>query len=92
MVTTQQKERGVVWPTRCDETYVESQKGPSQIPRHKHRAGLTTMDLEQANSQALIDQLITGLETLQDEYRNLFGQQDALERKLATARDQVRAS
>ncbi|EGP88839.1 uncharacterized protein MYCGRDRAFT_108640 [Zymoseptoria tritici IPO323] len=36
----------------------------------------------------LVRQLITGFETLQDEYGKLHSQHQALERKLATARDQ----
>ena len=38
----------------------------------------------------LVQQLATGFETLQDEYQKLYDQQQALERKLATAREQVR--
>jgi hypothetical protein len=38
----------------------------------------------------MVRQLITGFETLQDEYGKLHSQHQALERKLATARDQVR--
>ena len=38
----------------------------------------------------LVRQLAAGLETLQEEYQKLFGQHQVLERKLATAREQVR--
>nr|POE74622.1 hypothetical protein CFP56_37153 [Quercus suber] len=38
--------------------------------------------------QQLIDQLAIGFETLQDEYTKLFAQHGAVERKLATAREQ----
>lgn len=37
----------------------------------------------------LVRQLALGFETLQDEYQKLHGQHEALERKLATAREQV---
>ncbi|KAK0250305.1 hypothetical protein LTS16_008891 [Friedmanniomyces endolithicus] len=36
----------------------------------------------------LVEQLAAGFETLQEEYRKLFGQHQSLERKLATAREQ----
>lgn len=45
------------------------------------------MDYAEANS--LVQQLATGFETLQDEYQKLFGRHQALQRKLATAREQV---
>jgi hypothetical protein len=45
------------------------------------------MDYTEADK--LVKQLATGFETLQDEYQKLFGRHEALERKLATARDQV---
>ena len=38
----------------------------------------------------LVKQLTAGFDALQDEYEKLHGQHEALERKLATARDQVR--
>lgn len=47
------------------------------------------MDYTEADK--LVQQLATGFETLQDEYQKLHEQHQALERKLATARDQVRA-
>lgn len=46
------------------------------------------MDIAEADK--LVKQLSTGFETLQEEYQKLFGRHEALERKLATARDQVR--
>jgi len=45
------------------------------------------MDYTEADK--LVKQLSTGFETLQDEYQKLFGRQEALGRKLSTARDQV---
>lgn len=45
------------------------------------------MDYTEADK--LVKQLSTGFETLQEEYQKLFGRHEALERKLATARDQV---
>jgi cell division septum initiation protein DivIVA len=48
------------------------------------------MDYTEADK--LVKQLSTGFETLQEEYQKLFGQHEALERKLATARDQVSIS
>ncbi len=47
------------------------------------------MDYTEADK--LVRQLATGFETLQEEYQKLHEQHQALERKLATARDQVRA-
>ena len=44
-----------------------------------------------AETDALVKQLAAGFETLQDEYQKLHGQHQALERKLATAREQVSA-
>lgn len=41
------------------------------------------------DSDTLVQQLAAGFEALQEEYQKLFGQHEALERKLATARDQV---
>lgn len=40
-------------------------------------------------TQLLVEQLAAGFETLQDEYRKLFAQHSVVERKLATAREQV---
>ena len=45
--------------------------------------------MDYAEADKLVKQLSTGFETLQDEYQKLFGRHEALERKLATARDQV---
>jgi hypothetical protein len=47
--------------------------------------------MEQAEADVLVQQLAAGFEILQDEYQKLHEQHQALERKLATARDQVRA-
>ena len=44
------------------------------------------------DTEALVQQLAAGFEALQEEYQKLFGQHEALERKLATARDQVRTT
>lgn len=48
--------------------------------------------MDQAQTEKLVKQLAAGFEALQEEYEKLFGQHQALERKLATAREQVRAS
>jgi len=45
--------------------------------------------MDHADADRLVKQLATGFETLQDEYQKLFGRHQALERKLATAREQV---
>lgn len=45
------------------------------------------MDIAEADK--LVKDLSAGFETLQEEYQKLFGRHKALERKLATARDQV---
>ena len=45
--------------------------------------------MDYAQADKLVKELSTGFETLQEEYQKLFGQHEALERKLATARDQV---
>ena len=45
--------------------------------------------MEESKADKLVEQLAAGFETLQDEYQKLFGQHQALERKLATAREQV---
>lgn len=42
-----------------------------------------------ADADMLVQQLAAGFEALQDEYQKLFERHGALERKLATARDQV---
>ena len=44
-----------------------------------------------SETDKLVQRLATGFETLQDEYQKLFAQHQALERKLATAREQVSA-
>lgn len=46
--------------------------------------------MDSAEVDKLVRQLVLGFETLQDEYQKLHGQHEALERKLATAREQVR--
>lgn len=48
--------------------------------------------MELSEADGLVKQLVTGFETLQQEYQKLFGHHQALERKLATAREQVRRS
>ncbi|KAL1588911.1 hypothetical protein WHR41_02348 [Cladosporium halotolerans] len=44
--------------------------------------------MDYAEADQLVRQLSTGFETLHEEYKKLFGRHEALERKLATARDQ----
>lgn len=39
--------------------------------------------------EVLVDNIVAGFETLQVEYQKLFGQYQGLEKKLATAREQV---
>jgi len=46
--------------------------------------------MEHTETNNLVQQLATGFGALQDEYQKLFGQHQSLERKLATAREQVR--
>jgi len=46
--------------------------------------------MEHNEAERLVKQLTAGFETLQDEYQKLFGRHQVLERKLATAREQVR--
>lgn len=46
--------------------------------------------MDQTDPDVAIKQLIAGFETLQEGYRALHGQHQALERKLAAAREQVR--
>jgi hypothetical protein len=48
--------------------------------------------MDYAEADKLVKQLSTGFEILQEEYQKLFGRHEALERKLATARDQVSIS
>jgi hypothetical protein len=48
--------------------------------------------MDYAEADKLVKQLSTGFEALQEEYQKLFGRHEALERKLATARDQVSIS
>lgn len=45
--------------------------------------------METAEVDVLVNNLVAGFETLQEEYRKLFGQYQGLEKKLATAREQV---
>lgn len=45
--------------------------------------------MDTAEMDKLIRQLAAGFEALQEEYQKLFGSHVALERKLATAREQV---
>lgn len=45
--------------------------------------------MDYAEADKLVQQLSTGFDTLQTEYQKLFGRHQALERKLANARDQV---
>ena len=42
-----------------------------------------------AEVDVLVNNLVAGFETLQKEYQKLFGQYQGLEKKLATAREQV---
>ena len=46
--------------------------------------------MDNIGADRAVQQLITGFETLQEEYKALHGQHQALERRLATAREQVR--
>jgi len=48
--------------------------------------------MDYAVADKLVKELSTGFETLQEEYQKLFGRHEALERKLATARNQVSTS
>jgi cell division septum initiation protein DivIVA len=48
--------------------------------------------MDHTEADKLVKQLSTGFETLQEEYQKLFERHEALERKLATARDQVSIS
>ena len=45
--------------------------------------------MESSEVDGLVRQLASGFEALQEEYQKLFGQYQCLERKLATAREQV---
>lgn len=45
--------------------------------------------MKHEEAEKLVKQLTAGFETLQDEYQKLFGRHHVLERKLATAREQV---
>jgi cell division septum initiation protein DivIVA len=47
--------------------------------------------MESSEVDDLVRQLASGFEALQEEYQKLFGQYHSLERKLATAREQVSA-
>lgn len=46
--------------------------------------------MDTSDTDTLIATVAAGFETLQVEYRKLHGQHQALERKLATTREQVR--
>ncbi len=46
--------------------------------------------MDHMETSQLVEQLAAGFEALQEEYQKLFGQHQSLERKLATAREQVR--
>ena len=46
--------------------------------------------MDAAEMDKLVRQLAAGFDALQEEYQKLFGSHQALERKLATAREQVR--
>lgn len=48
--------------------------------------------MEEYEADKAVEQLTAGFETLQEEYKALHGKHQALERKLATAREQVRHS
>lgn len=48
--------------------------------------------MEHIEADKAVQQLVIAFSTLQDEYRGLHAQHQALERKLATAREQVRRS
>ena len=48
--------------------------------------------MEATETDKLVKQLAAGFEALQDEYQKLHGQHQAMERKLATARQQVSTS
>jgi hypothetical protein len=45
--------------------------------------------MDHSEPDKLLEQLVNGFEKLQEEYQKLFGQHQALERKLVTAREQV---
>jgi hypothetical protein len=45
--------------------------------------------MESTDTARLVEQLTAGFAVLQEEYQKLFGQHQSLERKLATAREQV---
>ena len=47
--------------------------------------------MDKTDADGLVEQLAAGFEALQGEYQKLYGQHQALERKLATAREQVSA-
>ena len=49
------------------------------------------MEATYTYTEAMVEQLAAGFDALQEEYLKLHGQHQALERKLATAREQVRA-
>jgi hypothetical protein len=68
---------------------IETNNTTSAINTHQSFRRTTTMD--RPNTEDLVSQLVAGFDALQDEYKKLFEQQQTLERKLATAREQVRA-
>ena len=45
--------------------------------------------MDSSNIDALVQQLSTGFEALQEEYQKLYGRHQSLEKKLANAREQV---
>lgn len=45
--------------------------------------------MAQADTYQLVEQLTAGFEALQEEYKQLFVQHHVLDKKLATAREQV---
>lgn len=59
------------------------------IHHHTQTLPCTAASMEHDEADKLVKQLSTGFDTLQQEYQKLFGRHEALERKLATARDQV---
>jgi hypothetical protein len=48
--------------------------------------------MEVAEIAPLVEQLAAGFQALQEEYQTLFGHHESLQRKLATAREQVSSS
>ena len=58
-------------------------------PSSNHDSLYEEGTMEHNEAERLVKQLTAGFETLQDEYQKLFGRHQVLERKLATAREQV---